>query len=55
MSKNPEYKLNDAEYRELDQKIKKLASSGSFDKISESVAEFVTRRIERYQSAKVRR
>ncbi len=52
MGKKLNPKSDEADVRELDAKIKKLASSGSFDKISETVAEFVTRRIEKYQSNK---
>lgn len=35
-----------AEYRELDSKIKEFVKSGSFDQISQTVADYVTRKIE---------
>jgi len=43
-----------ADYRELDEKIKRFVKSGSYDKIGASVAEFVSRRIEQSLTAKKR-
>lgn len=42
----------DPEYRELDQKIRGFVKSGSFDQITQSVAEFVARKIEQNQAGK---
>lgn len=46
MSKRLKPGKENAEYRELDSKIKEFVKSGSFDQISQTVADYVTRKIE---------
>lgn len=52
MSKTLGSKSTDPEIRELDQKIRGFVQSGSFDQITQSVAEFVARKIEQQQAGK---
>lgn len=55
MSKDPVSFTGDPEVRELDSKIRQLVNSGSFDRITETIAEFVLRRVERARTANNRR
>lgn len=52
MSKNLSPNSLDPEVRELDQKIRGFVKAGSFDQITQSVADFVARKIEQNQSKK---
>lgn len=52
MSKDLSRKSLAPDLQELDKKIKEHVKSGSFDKVTETVAEFVSQKIEQNQSAK---